>query len=173
MTSQPALTEQQIDAYAVQAITADHEGQQIDPTVVTALVDEVRRIQHQRRYLISQLAKKDAASGAGDKALAVFLGGQTDETPTSTPLTDSRNPADSHEPLLWNDAAGNLLTIYGDTADDEDRPTVTLQVQDVPGEAFIHVPQAEVPRLAADLCAAAGFRELSEVLLACLAAPAA
>lgn len=85
MTHQPApLTEQQIDAYAVLAITADHAGRQIDPAVVTALVDEVRRLQHQRRYLIGQLAKKDAASGAGDKALAAFLGGEP-EQPAAPP----------------------------------------------------------------------------------------
>ncbi|MDX3839855.1 hypothetical protein [Streptomyces europaeiscabiei] len=69
------LTEQQLDAYAVLAITADHDGSRIPPGIVTELVDEVRRLQHQRSYLIGQLAKKDASSGAGDKALAAFLGG--------------------------------------------------------------------------------------------------
>jgi hypothetical protein len=159
------LTNQQLDEYAVLAETAAHIGDKVHPRVVTELVDEIRRLQTQRRFLTNQLAKRDAASGDADKKLEEFLTGQANEQQSPTPLTDSRNPAGSHEPLLWNDADGNLLSIHPDTVDDQDLPTVTLQVKDLPGEAFIHVPQAEVPRLAADLCAAAGFRELSEALL--------
>lgn len=46
---------------------------------VPALLAEVRRLQGQRKFLLGQLAKKDAASGAGDRALAEFLSGQPDE----------------------------------------------------------------------------------------------
>lgn len=84
------LTEQQIDNYAVLAITADHAGERIDPAIVTILVDEVRRLQHQRRYLITQLAKKDAASGAGNEALTAFLGGK--ETHAAAGDSDDPTP---------------------------------------------------------------------------------
>lgn len=73
--SQP-LTEQQIDNYAILAITADHTGERIDPAVVTVLVDEVRKLQQQRRFLLGRLARKDARSGDGDRALREFLGGE-------------------------------------------------------------------------------------------------
>lgn len=72
MTDQ--ITDQQLDDYAVLAITADHAGERIDPAIVTVLVDEVRKLQQQRRFLLAQLAKKDARSGDGDRALAEFLG---------------------------------------------------------------------------------------------------
>ncbi|MFI1485706.1 hypothetical protein [Streptomyces sp. NPDC020747] len=159
------FTDQHLNEYAVLAETAAHIGDKINPRVVTELVDQIRRLQGQRRYLIDQIAKKDAASGAADRKAQEFLAGGSAEQPSPTPLTDARHPADCHEPALWNDTAGNLLTIHPDTADDEDRPTVTLQIQDLTSEAFVHVAQTGVPQLAADLCAAAGFRELSEVLL--------
>lgn len=80
MTTPP--TEQQIDDYAILAITAEHAGERIDPAVVTALVDELRKLQQQRRFLLAQLAKKDAASGRGDQAVRAFLaGGPTGEQP--------------------------------------------------------------------------------------------
>lgn len=83
MTDQTSpLTEQQLDEYATLAVIADHEGRQIDAAVVTALVDEVRRLQQQRQFLLRQLAKKDAASGAGDRAVAEFLGSAS-SPPTS------------------------------------------------------------------------------------------
>lgn len=72
MTDTP-LTEQQLDEYAVLAVTAAHEGSKIDPAVVTALVDEVRRGQQQRRVLLASMARKDARSGEGDRALREFL----------------------------------------------------------------------------------------------------
>ncbi|OXS35413.1 hypothetical protein [Streptomyces sp. XY006] len=46
---------------------------------VRALLGEIRRLKAQRKYLITQLAKRDAESGAGDRALAEFLRGQPDE----------------------------------------------------------------------------------------------
>ena len=38
------------------------------------LLAEVRRLQGQRKYLLAQLAKRDAESGRGDTALREFLG---------------------------------------------------------------------------------------------------
>ncbi|QCX81095.1 hypothetical protein C9F11_37560 [Streptomyces sp. YIM 121038] len=46
---------------------------------VTALVAEVRRLQHQRRYLLGQLAKRDAETGRGDQAVREFLAAGFDE----------------------------------------------------------------------------------------------
>lgn len=76
MTDLSPLTEQQLDEYATLAVIADYEGRQLDAAFVTALVGEVRRLQQQRQYLLRQLAKKDAASGAGARALAEFLGAE-------------------------------------------------------------------------------------------------
>lgn len=44
---------------------------------VTALVAAVRRLQQQRKCLIGQLAKRDAETGRGDKALREFLASET------------------------------------------------------------------------------------------------
>lgn len=41
---------------------------------VTALAAQVRRLQQQRKFLITQLAKRDAESGNADRALREFLG---------------------------------------------------------------------------------------------------
>lgn len=83
MTTSP-ISEQQLDQYAELAITAEHDGIKVNPAVVTALVDEVRRLQYQRRYLLGQIAKKDAASGAGDRALRKFLAGEEQRTAEET-----------------------------------------------------------------------------------------
>ncbi|MET9813198.1 hypothetical protein [Streptomyces sp. NPDC006355] len=72
MTHTP-LTEEQLDRYAELAITAEHDGIKVDPAVVTVLVDEVRRLQTQRRFLMRALAKRDAASGNADRAVREFL----------------------------------------------------------------------------------------------------
>jgi hypothetical protein len=40
---------------------------------VTALAAQVRRLQGQRQYLLTQLAKRDAETGRGDQALRAFL----------------------------------------------------------------------------------------------------
>ncbi|MGW2739082.1 hypothetical protein ACWC4D_33395 [Streptomyces sp. NPDC001288] len=69
------ISEQQLDDYAEAAILADHNHQQIDPAVVTVLVDEIRRLEQQRRFLLRQIARKDARSGDGDRALREFLAG--------------------------------------------------------------------------------------------------
>jgi hypothetical protein len=69
------LTEEQLDRYAELAITAEHDGIKVDPAIVTALVDEVRRLRFQRQFLLKQIARRDAESGHGDKALREFLAG--------------------------------------------------------------------------------------------------
>lgn len=71
------LTDQQVDAYAEQAIHADHDGTRMPPDFVTALVDEVRRLQQSNRFLLRQVAKKDRNSGAADRALDAFLRGDS------------------------------------------------------------------------------------------------
>ncbi|MFF2852625.1 hypothetical protein ACFVT5_40990 [Streptomyces sp. NPDC058001] len=82
MPSTPSpLTEQQLDAYAEAAVLADHTDTGMDPAIVTSLVDEVRRLEQQRRFLLRQIAKKDAASGAGDRALREFLGAEEQPEP--------------------------------------------------------------------------------------------
>lgn len=48
-------------------------------TDVPALLAEIRRLQAQRKYLLGQLAKKDAESGRGDAALREFLAAHPDE----------------------------------------------------------------------------------------------
>lgn len=142
----------------------------LDKLHVDQLLAEVRRLRQQKKILLDHAVRKDARSGEADKKLREFLG--ADEQPheaTPTPLTDSRNPADSHEPILWNDADGNLLAIYPGCVDDQDRPTVALEVREPVFNGFFRVPQNEMLRLAADLCASAGSRDVSEALLACAA----
>jgi nicotinamide mononucleotide adenylyltransferase len=46
---------------------------------VPALLAEIQRLKTQRKYLITQLAQRDAETGRGDKALAEFLNGDTTE----------------------------------------------------------------------------------------------
>jgi hypothetical protein len=47
--------------------------------IALGLKEEIDRLRTQRRYLIDQLAKKDAASGEGDRALREFLGDAAEE----------------------------------------------------------------------------------------------
>ena len=46
---------------------------------MTALLAYARRLQGQRKFLLTQLAKRDAASGEGDRALREFLTANPDE----------------------------------------------------------------------------------------------
>lgn len=56
---------------------------------VPALLAEIRRLKGQRKYLIGQLAKRDAESGRGDEAVRAFLAGEpTAEQPAAKPLPD-------------------------------------------------------------------------------------
>jgi hypothetical protein len=48
-------------------------------TDVPALLAEVARLKGQRKYLLTELAKRDAESGRGDAALREFLGAQPAE----------------------------------------------------------------------------------------------
>ena len=84
MTGTP-ITEQQLDNYAALAILADHDGVKLDPQIVTVLVDEIRRLQQQRRYLMRAIARKDAETGRGDAALRGFLAGADSEPDTAAP----------------------------------------------------------------------------------------
>lgn len=58
------------------------------PEDVRSLLAEIDRLKGQRKFLLGQLARKDAASGAADAALAAFLGSEVPtepETATETP----------------------------------------------------------------------------------------
>ncbi|MFD3917351.1 hypothetical protein, partial [Streptomyces sp. NPDC058603] len=81
------------------------EANQLAGTDVPALLVEVRRLQQQRQLLIDQLAKKDAASGAGNGALAEFLGAGSDiaAADNPTPLRWGLND------VLWGD--GDTVTV--------------------------------------------------------------
>lgn len=74
------LTDTQLDEYAIAAIHADHAGTQMDPAIVTTLVDDVRRLRQQQRFLIDQLRRKGAASGETERRLHEFLTGDTGDT---------------------------------------------------------------------------------------------
>lgn len=47
-----------------------------------ALVAYARRLEQQRKFLIDQLAQRDAETGRGDKALREFLAGDTTQPTT-------------------------------------------------------------------------------------------
>jgi hypothetical protein len=91
VTTADRLTDQQLDEYAVLADTAAHIGEDVNPRVVTELVDEVRRLQRQRSFLLGQIAKKDAASGEADKALRELLAA---DTPDATEAPADREDAE-------------------------------------------------------------------------------
>ncbi|MEV4227289.1 hypothetical protein AB0J81_09295 [Streptomyces bobili] len=81
MTDHTPLTSQDLDEIETRAAhLAEYacqnggEGDTLAGTDVPALLAEVRRLQQQRKYLITQLAKRDAESGRGDAALREFLG---------------------------------------------------------------------------------------------------
>ncbi|MFF5842158.1 hypothetical protein ACFY74_11895 [Streptomyces massasporeus] len=69
---------------------------------VTALVAAVRRLQAQRKYLIGQLAKRDAESGRGDQALREFLAAHPGEGEITEQLAEAcgkcRQPFGPDEP---------------------------------------------------------------------------
>ncbi|MFJ9740864.1 hypothetical protein [Streptomyces sp. NPDC101166] len=60
-------------------VQADAEFIAHAPEDVRTLLAEVRRLQQQRRYLINQLAKRDARSGEADRKVREFLA--ADDTP--------------------------------------------------------------------------------------------
>lgn len=61
-------------------VQADAEFIAHAPTDMAALLAEIRRLKGQRKYLITQLAKRDAETGNADRALREFLGGETGPT---------------------------------------------------------------------------------------------
>lgn len=85
------------------------------------LLDEVRRMRQQRKFLLNQIAKRDAASGKGDKALAEFLAAEPQaeaDTETDRPAAEQAeacgkckrpfNPADPR----WDGSARYAETPY-------------------------------------------------------------
>jgi hypothetical protein len=70
---------------------------------VDALLAEVRRLKGQRKYLIAQLAKRDAESGRADEALRTFL---TDGDAEETHLVAD----DSDDPEHVDDCPGCTTT---------------------------------------------------------------
>ena len=60
---------------------------------VTALVAYTRRLQAQRKYLLTQLAKRDAETGRGDQALREFLTAHPGEDVDTSPAAEEQ-PAD-------------------------------------------------------------------------------
>ena len=84
MSSEPLSDDQLADigiraAHLYEFVTLPPEADQLAGRDVPALLAEVRRLQGQRKFLVDQIAKRDAESGAGDRALAEFLRGQPDE----------------------------------------------------------------------------------------------
>lgn len=62
------------------------------------LLEEINRLKGQRKYLLDQLARKDAATGEGDRALREFLDAEVSaESATSAPLAASHGPAGARE----------------------------------------------------------------------------
>lgn len=96
MTNPAPLTVQRLNeiearaAYLEEYATLTDEPLQADADQVwgkdvPALLAMVRRLQGQRKYLLTQLAKRDAETGRGDRALREFL--------TAHPGEDVEQPA--------------------------------------------------------------------------------
>ncbi|MFJ7999015.1 hypothetical protein ACIQ7D_17970 [Streptomyces sp. NPDC096310] len=79
------------------------------PGIAAAMLAEIRRLQHQRKFLFDQITKKDAASGAGGRALAEFLGAEPDiaAADNPTPLRWSLND------VLWGDDDSVIVLLSG------------------------------------------------------------
>jgi hypothetical protein len=90
------LTDQQLDEIAIHVgvYEKSHDHPREFPCCsahavadqAPALVAEVRRHRGQIRYLLGQLAKRDAETGRGDKALREFLTGEPEPQPDVTKL---------------------------------------------------------------------------------------
>ncbi|MFM9540002.1 hypothetical protein [Streptomyces turgidiscabies] len=75
---------------------AEQPEPELSPGETAALVVTIRRLQQQCRFLLGQIAKKDAVmSGGGDRALAEFLGGEPAVGPGIA-------AADNPTPLRWD-----------------------------------------------------------------------
>lgn len=109
---------------------------------VPALLAEVRRLRQQRRFLLDQIAKKDAASGAGDRALAEFLGAGPDIA-----------AADNPTPLRW----GLNDVLWGD--DD----TIIVLLSGPQGEPYwLELDPERAAALREDLAGSAAEQQLAE-----------
>ncbi|MFE7972975.1 hypothetical protein [Streptomyces shenzhenensis] len=118
---------------------------------VPALLAEIRRLKQQRRYLIGQLAKKDAASGAGDKALREFLGAE----PTTEPdIAAADNPTPLRwglNDVLWGDDDTVAVLLSGPTGEpywlelDPERAAVLREDLAGPGGNERHETETDVP----------------------------
>ena len=100
---------------------------------------------------------------AGDKAVAEVLNahGGNDAAPAADALASSR------EPTLWGDVHGALLKIHPQTMDDAEQDTVTLETENFGYQpTYLHVRHTDMPGFAADLCEAAGRRDLAELIRA-------
>jgi hypothetical protein len=88
----PLSTDTIADVWEPTGMSRNGEFIEAAREAVPALVAEVRRLQTQRRILLGQLARKDAESGAGDKALREFLGGGDPAAPD--PICGDENDGD-------------------------------------------------------------------------------
>ncbi|MBP5918746.1 hypothetical protein F3K34_43970 [Streptomyces sp. LBUM 1486] len=68
-------------------VRADAEFIAHAPADVAALLAQIHRLRAQRKYLITQLAKRDAASGDADRKVQEFLAGPAEDT-TAESLAD-------------------------------------------------------------------------------------
>jgi len=95
-TASLALTEQRLADIETRAahlheyatltdVPLQADADQMTGEDVPALLAEIRRLKGQRKYLITQLAKRDAESGRGDEALKEFLAGDAEPGETPTP----------------------------------------------------------------------------------------
>lgn len=126
MTDHTPLTEQQLADIEsalprLREYTEQSDAVSLVANAVPVLLAVVRRLEGQRKFLVDQLAKKDAESGAGDRALREFLNGQ-DEPAPSPAVADAPDPT----PLRW----GLNDVMWGD----DDSVTVLLSGPD--GEPF-------------------------------------
>lgn len=111
MTSQQPLTDEQLTPAEIRlaqygqrtstwsTATYNDGTEKALHEIALGLKAEVDRLRAQRRYLIDQLAKKDAASGEADRKLREFLAGPTEEPETAEPtrtLTESEYNAAWH-----------------------------------------------------------------------------
>ncbi|WP_181785389.1 hypothetical protein [Streptomyces phytophilus] len=93
-----AANRAQVEIDRLRAETAaDHRTWQFDLGKLRKALAEVERLRAQRRFLVEQVRRKDAASGEGNRALAEFLAGYDDDTAASDAQSDSDATQTGHE----------------------------------------------------------------------------
>ncbi|WP_328545383.1 hypothetical protein [Streptomyces europaeiscabiei] len=75
-------------------VQADAEFIAHAPADVAALLAQIHRLRAQRKYLITQLAKRDAASGEADRKVQEFLAGPTEDTTAESLADDGFTPVE-------------------------------------------------------------------------------